>query len=277
MQQLYISLTLRNSRVFPTFPNTVPVSREVFDMLHNLEAIALGLQYDCLHPAFARYENIVSDTRTVVERFGTQRASFIANTGSTNLEDARRSLEDAAGKVRSVLVRYRFMEELAKKWRGKPQIDEKFEERAADQKWTHGVVSTDAGDTFQVPLTDGTMAFHGEIEVTTRKIIPKGQKTLRFEYRELESYRPGQGHWLQSSDPSTLIHSGQPCYIVGWTLSCRTKQPGPKTFSVKRGGILESHLRIDVEGPYFRQTDWRCRIYFVESEDYNFPDLNLGW
>ena len=237
-------------------------------MLHKLEAIALGLQYDCLHPAFARYEDIAIETRSVVERFRTQRASFIANTGNTNLEDARRSLEDAAGKVRSVLVRYQFMDELVKKWRGNPQIDEKFKEEAADQKWTHGVVSSDAGDVSQVSLTDGTMAFQDKIEVTTRNFIPKTQ-LLRFECRDLQSVS-------MRRDPSHLILSRSPCYIVGWTLSCRTKQPGPKTFSVKRGGILESDLTIDVKAPFFRQANWRCRIYFVDREDYNFPDLISG-
>lgn len=255
---------VRYSRVNPTLPNTVPVSREVFDMLHNLEAITLGLQYDCLHPAFARYEDIAGEARSVVERFGTQRASFFANTGKTNLEDARRSLEDAAERVRSVLVRYQFMEELVKKWRGKPQIDDKFED-AADQKWTFGTVSKDAGDTSKVALTDGTMAFQVKIEVTTRKIIPKSQ-LLRFECRDLQTVS-------MRRDPSHLILSRSPCYIVGWTLSCRTEQPGPKTFSVKRGGILESDLTIDVKAPFFRQADWRCRIYFVDREDYNFPDL----
>jgi hypothetical protein len=235
-------------------------------MLHNLEAMAVGLHYDCLHPAFERYGNIAREAKAVVERFRTHRASFITN--RTALEDAQRSLEGTAGKVRSLLVRYRFMEELVKEWRGRPQIGEKFEEEATDQKWTHGVVSTDARDTFQVSLTDGIMAFQVKLEAKTRNIIPYTQNFLRFECRGLISLPLDQDR-----DPSTLILSHPPCYIVGWTLSCRTKQPGPKAFSVISGGILGSELKINVKAPILQQADWRCRIYFVNREDYDFPHL----
>ena len=229
-----------------------------------MEATAVGLQYDCLHPAFERYGNIASETRSVVERFRTHRASFITN--STAREDTLRLLEDAAGNVRSLLARYRFMEELVKEWRGRPQIGEKFEEETADQKWVHGVVSTDARDTPEVSLTDGTMAFQVKIEGKTRKLLPYTQNLLRFECRELQTVSTRR-------DPSTLILGRPPCYIVGWTLSCRTKQPGSKTFSVISGGILGNNLTIDVKAPIFRQAVWRCRIYFVDREDYDFPHL----
>jgi len=258
-----MSLTSLFSRVLPTVPNTVPVSREVFDTLHSLEVAAFNLPYDCLHPAFERYGNIARDTRAVVERFGTHRASFTTN--STALEDARRSLEDAAGNVRNLLVRYRFMENLVKEWGGRSQIGGKFKGGAADQKWIHGVVSTETQDTPQVSLTDGTVAFQATIEVNTRNILPHTH-LLRFECRELQTVST-------SEDPSTLILTRPPCYIVGWTLSCRTKQPGPKIFSVISGGVLGSNLTINVKGPIFRQADWRCRIYFVDREDYNFPHL----
>jgi hypothetical protein len=238
-------------------------------MLHNLEAMAVSLHYDCLHPAFERYGNIASETKAVVERFRTHRASFITN--RTALEDTRHLLEEAAGKVRSLLVRYRFMEELVKEWRGRPQIGEKFEEKATDQKWTYGVVSTDTRhtqdeDVNQVSLTDGTMANQVILEDTTRNILPYSRNFLLFESRTALSRSIRR-------TPSTLILGRRPCYIVGWTLSCKTKQPGPKTFSVISGGILESELKIDVKAPMFRQADWRCTIYFVDNYAYDFPHL----
>jgi hypothetical protein len=164
------------------------------------------------------------------------------------------------------------MEELVKEWRGRPQIGEKYEEEAADQKWSYGVVSTDTrisidmGDVNPVSLTDGTMAFQVILEDTTRNILPYSQNLLYFECRRSVSIR-------RNRVPSTLILGCLPCYIVGWTLSCRTKQPGPKTFSVISGGILGSKLKINVKAPILQQADWRCRIYFVDREDYDFPHL----
>ena len=242
----------------------------MFNLLHKLEAIAISVHYDCLHPAFELYGIIASEARAAVEHFRSHRASFI--TDDTALEDARRSLVDAAAKVHSLLVRYRFLEELVKKWRGKPPIGEKFEEEAADQKWVYGVVSTDAGDTPQVSLTDGTLAFQGKIEGrfgALRGIVPFAHNSLRFECRELHSLPP----LPESEDPSTLIVGRRPCYIVGWTLSIRTKRPGPKSFSVRTGGILESRLTVEIKVPTIHQAEWRCRIYFVDRADYNFPRL----
>ena len=234
----------------------------MFDKLHDLEAKALNLHYDCSHPAFERYGYIVERARTAIRLFRTKRASFIAN--SSALEDARRELEDAAENVRDVLVRYRFMEKLVKEWRGRPRIGEKFEERVADQKWTHGVISDEALDSprSKVLLTDGTVAFHAKMEVRT------GRSVLWFQCS-------GPRSETQEPDPSTLILSRSPCYIVGWTLLCRSKS-GSKTFCVKGGGILASHLSIDVAattGIFRRAAVWRCRIYFVDKRDYNFPQL----
>jgi hypothetical protein len=246
-------------------------------MLHDMEATAIGLHYDCLHPAFKSYWYIATGTKAVVERFRTHRASFITN--RTALEDARRELEDAAEKVRSLIVRYRFMEKLVKEWRGRPQIGKKFEEEAADQKWTHGIVSTDARGAFQVPLTDGTMAFQVKIEGKTRNILPCTQNLLRFECREINSLEADvrDRFDVDAECPSTstfeLILSTASCHIVGWTLSCRTKQPGPKSFSVISGGILRNELKINVKAPIFREANWRCRIYFVYSVDYDFHQL----
>ena len=240
-----------------------------------MEAIAVSLQYDCLHPAFECYENIASDARFVVERFRAHRASFIIN--STAREDARRLLEDVASKVRNLLVRYQFIEELAKKWQGRPQIGKIFEEEDADQKWIHGVVSTDTGDTDQVLLTDGTLAFQVKFEIKTRKILPYTRHFLQFMCRALQSVTPDTETPRRDPSTSTLIRSyPTSCYIVGWTLSCRTKLRGRKTFSVTSGGILENNLSIAVKGPIFRQATWRCRIYFVNRQDYEFPRLSGG-
>jgi len=252
---------VRNSRVrvLSTLPNTVPVSPKVFDTLHDLKAKALNLHYDCLHPAFVQYGDILDEARTAIQLFRTNRSSSITN--NTALEDARRSLEDATRKVRSLLVRYQFMEKLVKERRGGPQVGENFEKEVADQKWIHGVVSADARDPpeSKVLLTDGTVASQAKMEVKTR------QSTLRFECRELQTVSMRQ-------DPSTLILTRPPCYIVGWTLSCRTKRPGSKTFSVKSGGILASNLTIDIKAGLWK-ADWRCRIYFVDRKDYDFPHL----
>ena len=245
----------------------------MFDKLHDLEAKALNLHYDCSHPAFVEhYEYIAHVARTAIRLFRTKRASFIAN--SSALEDARRELEAAAENVRDVLVRYRFMEKLVKERRGGPQIGEKFEERVADQKWTHGVISADPLETrrSKVLLTDGTLASHAKIEVTTRRSV------LRFECRGPLS--EGVGENLDENQ-STLILSHPPCYIVGWTLSCRSgSKSGSKTFCVESGGILASHLSIDIAATtsIFRRASvwpplWRCRIYFVDKRDYNFPQL----
>ena len=205
----------------------------------------------------------MDEARSAIRLFRTKRASFIVD--SSALEVARRSLEAAAEEVRNVRVRYQFMEKLVKEWQGKPQIGEKFEGSVADQKWTHGVISADALDLplSSVLLTDGTVADQVKIEVTTRRGV------LRFECRELHSVDVNE-----HENPSTLIVSRPPCYIVGWTLSCRST-PGSKKFCVTSGGILESHLSIDVEVPgIFRQAaDWRCRIYFVDKIWYNFPQL----
>ena len=161
------------------------------------------------------------------------------------------------------------MEKLVKEWRGRPRIGEKFEEKVADQKWFHGVVSANARDPpeSKVLLTDGTEASQAIMEVKTR------QSTLRFECRELQSVSMRQ-------DPSTLILTRPPCYIVGWTLSCRTNRPVSKTFSVKSGGILADNLTINIKASSFDvrpsrrwQAEWRCRIYFVDRKDYDFPHL----
>ena len=264
MQQFpYVPLTVwvRNSLVpgLPTLPNTLPVSREVFNTLRALEATAYSLHFDSLNPAFDRYGEVTREARIAVEQFRTNRASFIAN--SIARENAQRDLEDAAEKIRDLYVRHRFMEELARDSRGKPEIGIPVDGEAADQKWpAYGVVSADAGGTPQVSLTDGTVAFQAKIELKTRNIRPH---TLHFERRELQSVSARQ-------DPSTVILTGSPCYIVGWTLSCRTEQSGTKTFSVKSGGILENNLTIEVKAPIFRQAVWRCRIYFVDRKDYKF-------
>jgi hypothetical protein len=251
-------------------PNTVPVPRGVFHTLHDLEATAIGVYYHCFHPAFERYGNIASEARAAVKQFRTHRASFITNSGA--FENSRRSLEDAAGKVRSLLVRYRFMEELVKEWRGRLQIGEKFEDDAADQKWVHGVVSADARDTPQVSLTDGTVAFQGKVEGKTRNFLPFSHNYMRFECRDSELHSLPSP---QPEDPSTfkLIVDRPPCYIVGWSLSSRTKRPVPKSFSVKSGGMLENRLTVEIKAPTFHQADWRCRIYFVDRADYDFPHL----
>ena len=88
----------------------------MFDQLHNLEAKALNLHYDCLHPAFKNYGNTVDEARSAIRLFRTKRASFIVD--SSALEVARRSLEAAAEEVRNVRVRYQFMEKLVKDWQG---------------------------------------------------------------------------------------------------------------------------------------------------------------
>ena len=237
-------------------------------MLHNLEAIAISVHYDCLHPAFKPYySHISNNARAAVEHFRSHRASFITN--DIALEDARRSLEDAAKKVRSLLARYRFLEELVKEWRGKPPIGEKFEKEPANTKWVYGVVPTDAGDSYKVSLTDGTSAFQGKMESKIRNIVPFTHNSLQFECREtlaseMDPTKP---------DPSICIVEGISGFIVGWTLSIRTNRPGPKSFSVKSGGILEDNLEIDITVPTFQQADCRCRVYYVDNDDYDFPHL----
>ena len=234
-----------------------------------MEAIAISVHHDCLHPAFKLYYgNISQNARAAVEHFRSRRASFITN--DTALEDVRRSLEEAAEKVRKILARYRFLEGLVKEWRGKPPIGKKFEEEAADQKWAYGVVPTDAGDSREVSLTDGTSAFQGKMENKNRNILPFAHNILQFECRETIGSR------ATNLDPSTFIADGISAIIVGWTLSSRTNRPGPKSFSVKCGGILENNLKIDVTAPTFQQADWRCRVYYVNKNDYKFPPLTNG-
>jgi len=170
------------------------------------------------------------------------------------------------------------MEKLVKEWRGRPPIGKTFKERDAGQKWVYGVVSTDAQDTPEVLLTDGTVASQDKIEGEIRD-IPFTHNPVRVECRELQSQTWGrdpsstQSPLAPPRDPSTLILSRPPCYIVGWTLSIRTERPGTRTFSVKSGGILESKLTIDIKAPAFHRAYWRCRIYLVDKADYNFPHL----
>ena len=231
----------------------------MFVKLHDLEAKAFNLHHDCLHPAFEQYGSIVDEANTAVRLFRRNRALFI--TDSTALVGAERSLNDAAEKVHSLLVRYGFMEKLVKEWRGRPPIGETFKGRAADQKWIYGVVSTDERDTPQVSLMDGIAAFQDKIEGRTRKVLPFTHNSVRFEKS------------TPNLSTQHLLFLIRPCYIVGWTLSVSTKQPGPRTFSVTSGGILERNLEINVNTPIFRRADWRFRIYSVDSADYNFPHL----
>lgn len=244
----------------------------MFDTLHELEAMAVQLDHDCLHPAFGRYRDKAKGARAAVEQFRTNRASFITNNTALGLEDARRLLENAEGEVRSLIRRYDFMEKLVKEWRGRPQIGQKFEVQDAYQKWIHGVVSTDERITPKVTLTDGTVAFQSKFEGKIRNILPFTHNFLRVECRERHSF--GVLSDSGSHDPSTLILSHPSGYIiVGWSLSIKTKRRGPKSFSVRGGGILGSNLKIDVKAPIFRQATWRCRIYYIDKGDYDFPHL----
>jgi len=267
MQQFpHVPDRLRNSRVLPTLPNTVPVSREVFEKLHDLEAKAFNLHHDCLHPAFEQYGDIADEANTAVWLF--RRLGKQAITDSIALEGAQRSLNDAAEKVHRLLVRYWFMEKLVKEWRGRPPFGKTFKGEAADQKWIHGIVSADVGDTSRVSLIDGTAAFQDIIEGGIRDFLPCTRNSVRFKKSTPNVYR----------DPSTqslsaLFLSHPPCYIVGWTLSIRTERPGPKTFSVICGGILENDLEINIKAPTFCRADWHCRIYSVDRVDYNFRRL----
>ena len=217
----------------------------MFDILHNLEAIAISVHYDCLHPAFKRYYRSISDNaRAVVEHFRSHRASFITN--DTALEDVRRSLEDAAEKVRSLLARYRFLEELVKEWRGKPPIGEKFEKEPANAKWVYGVVPTDAGDSDEVSLTDGTSALQGKMEGKIRNILPFTHNTLQFECRETISSRVHASD-PTDPDPSNFVVEGMSGFIVGWTLSIRTNRPGPKSLFRK----MRRHLKEQSKDRYY--------------------------
>jgi len=270
MQQFpHVPDRLRNSRVLPTLPNTVPVSREVFDKLHDLEAKASNLHYDCLHPAFKQYGNVADEANTAFRRFRECRASFIVHSDSTDLEGAERSINDAAEKVRSLLVRYRFLERLVKEWRGRPPIGKTFKGEAADQKWVHGIVpADDVGDAQEVRI-DGIVASQYKLEGAIRfgDFLSCSRGFLRFDNPTSAATDPSH------EDISTTILNLPPFYIVGWTLLIRTEQPGAKTFSVATGGILESHLEIDMKAPIFRRADWCCKIYSVNSVSYNFPYL----
>jgi hypothetical protein len=165
------------------------------------------------------------------------------------------------------------MEDLVKKWRGRPQIGEQFEE-AADQKRSYDIVPTAAEDTRKVTLTDGTMAFQSKIEGSARNTLPFTHNFVRFMYREIQTEEDPDARRLSPSDLSA-IHS--PCCIVGWTLSIRTKRQVAMIFPVISGGILESNLTIDIKVPTFHQADWCCRIYYVNRDGYNFPDLTPEW
>ena len=163
MQQCpHVPDRLRNSRVLPTLPDTVPVSLEMFDKLHDLEAKAFKLLCDCLHPAFEEYGKTVDDVKTAVRVFRRNRASIISDI--TAIKDAERSLDVAAEKVHSLLVRYQFMEKLVKEWRGSPPIGEPFKEKAKYSEWPFGEVSTDEQDTPQVLLMEGIVAFRDKSE-----------------------------------------------------------------------------------------------------------------
>ena len=271
MQQFpHVPDRLRNSRIVPTLPNTVLVSREVFDKLHDLEAKASNLRYDCLHPAFRQYRNVADEANTAFRRFRENRASFIVHPDISDLDSAERSINDAAEKVDSLLVRYRFLERLVKEWRGRPPIGKTFKGEAADQKWVHGIVPTDdVGDAQEVRIDDGIVASQYKLEGTIRfgDFLSGSRGFLRFDNPTSAATDPSHDDLL-----ATILEQ-PPFYIVGWTLSIRTEQPGAKSFSVKSGGILESDLEIEMKAPIFRRADWCCRIYSVNSVSYNFPHL----
>jgi hypothetical protein len=198
---------------------------------------------------------------------------FIAD--STALADAQSSLEVAKGKVDALLVRYQFMEKLVKEWRGRPKILKTFKEKAVDKKWVYGKVSSDARvpPEYRVSLTDGTKAYQVVLECKNRP-----RATLHFRRMRVEI--SGEAEGPEDQDPLTVMMFRPSFYIVGWTLSCRTKKPRERTFVVKRGGILEDELMIDVKaviGMFASDVvDWRCRIFFVDSADYEFPRLILS-
>ena len=131
MQQFpYVPDRLRNSRVLPTLPNTVPVSREVFEKLHHLEAKAFNLHHDCLHPAFEEYGDMADEASTAVWLF--RRLGKQAITDRTALGGTQRSLDDAAEKIHwhGLLVRYRFMEKLVKRMARKTTIRQNVQRRS---------------------------------------------------------------------------------------------------------------------------------------------------
>jgi hypothetical protein len=205
---------------------------------------------------------MASETRNVLDPFWEQagRAEFITN--SDALKDTERSLKDAADRVHSLLVRYEFIKKLAKVHRGKPKINDKFKGDLADQRWRFGELSTNK-DEGPVLLEDGTKAKQVIMVFKTKGIRPT--HNMRFECREMVSIVVGnRSHRILDDPPS--------CCIVGWTLTCRTAQPGQKSVTVKSGGVLRNELEIDVKGT-LREAEWRCRIFFVDKREYNFPRL----
>ena len=112
------------------------------------------------------------------------------------------------------------------------------------------------------------------MEGKIRNILPFTHNTLQFECRETISSRVHASD-PTDPDPSNFVVEGMSGFIVGWTLSIRTNRPGPKSFSVKCGGILKNNLKIDIMVPTSQQADWRCRVYYVDRVHYNFPRLLL--
>ena len=134
MQQFpHVPDRLRNSRVLPTFPNTITVSREVFEKLHDLEAKAFNLHHDSLHPAFEEYGDIADEAnRPNTAVWLSRRLGKQAITDRTALEGTQRSLDDAAEKIHwhRLLVRYRFMEKLVKRMARKTTIRQNVQRRS---------------------------------------------------------------------------------------------------------------------------------------------------
>jgi hypothetical protein len=259
------------SHLDDSLPRSVPVAPGIFDALHKLDSLAWELEYSQFHPACN--PGTVETIKRALKTFAEGRSSFIDNGASL------KKSQDAFSEVKKLLdddLRwYNVTQQVMQASRDNPLVGSPVEESNPNQKWDYGFVAVTArtaanpGKYTQVTLRNDISAYEALLETAPIMLSPK---ILRFSSSRSDPTprREEEGSTSREVDPSTVTVSGMRVYIIGWTLSCRT--PGKskkKKFTVQSGGLKCSNLAISVNPvSKTRAHTWRCRIYFVDKEEY---------
>ena len=266
-QQSHLALMFY-SQLYHLLPNSAPVSPRIFDELHKLDSMAWELEQSLFHPA-SNWDAIRTIERAL-ETFTERRSSFIDDHAS--LKASQRAFLNVKKLLDDRLRRYNFIQQVIESSRNGPTIGSTVESSNPDQKWVYGFVpsttpQTGAKGPLPVQLRDGISGYEVMLEAAPRF----SSTDLTF----TSSLAPRTVGPLDMQ-PSQATVSNMAAYIVGWTLSCRTTTREKKAFTVKFGGLTQGGLEIEVKpvrklrATGLGASTWRCRIYFVTRNEYDF-------
>lgn len=242
----------------------------MFLTLRKMQDICSRLELDHLHPALEGSQLDRQRALEAIDAFRARRASFYKNPHSIGAAELQQVYENIETRIK----RFNFVLAVKERLQNTPSLEHVVMDHNV---WTCGMTDRSTiGDgesldaVTKVQFQNGIEAEECVLEVGT------GFHLLFNPIIGIQ--RRSSAKMTERVDSHVYNHRGHPIIIVGWTVSCDSKNG--KSFCVTGGGLLKDYLTIKILSPkivfdFGPPCLWRCRVIFVNKYLYNFSNLPL--